>query len=170
MTELEPSVVDKVLLALVESSGMAEEAYVRLTEQGIDLPAESLTEIKLAHPERYRQLDDQYGRKLETEIILRARQNALRATEIEATLMEDMLNAGEREKPQALRAIADVKAKSVDKVLALTGRPTDGKGGGEADMGQLLKALVDRGVFNVAPPEPKRVDAEAQVEAEVEVV
>lgn len=166
--DLQPGVVDKVLLALVASNGSPEEAYVKLTEEGIDLPTESLTQIKLEHPERYRQLEDQYGRDLELEIILRARQNALRASEIEATLMEDMLKAGEREKPQALRAIADVKAKSVDKALALTGRPTDGKQA-QTDMGQLLKVLVDRGVFTVAAPPPKKIDAEAQVEAEVEV-
>lgn len=167
--DLEPSVVDKVLLAIIASNGSPEDAYVKLTEEGLDLPIESLTEIKLSHPERYRQLDEQYGRNLELEIILRARQNALRASEIEAQLMEDMTSVGDREKPQALRAIADVKAKSVDKVLALTGRPTDGKRA-ESDMGQLLKVLVDRGVFTVAAPAPpKQVDAEAHVEADVEV-
>jgi hypothetical protein len=167
MMDLEPSVVDKVLLAIVASSGSPEDAYVKLTEEGIDLPIESLTQIKLAHPERYRQLDEQYGRSLELEIILRARQNALRAVEIEAQLMEDMTTVGDREKPQALRAIADVKAKNVDKVLALTGRPVDGKTN-ETDMGQLLKVLVDRGVFTVAAPAPpKQVDAEVEVEREV---
>jgi hypothetical protein len=78
-----------------------------------------------------------------------------------------MTTVGDREKPQALRAIADVKAKNVDKVLALTGRPVDGKTN-ETDMGQLLKVLVDRGVFTVAAPAPpKQVDAEVEVEREV---
>lgn len=175
MSELEPSVVDKVLLALVASSGAPEEAYVRLTEEGIDLPVDSLTEIRLAHPERYSQLDKQYGHNLEVEVVLRARQNALRASDLEDKALakvEEALGAPKidnKDLAQLLRATADVKAKSVDKALALTGRPTDGKRS-ETDMGQLLKVLVDRGVFTVAaPPPPRQIDAEVQVEPDVEV-
>jgi hypothetical protein len=166
-TELEPSVIDKVLLAIVASGGSPEDAYVRLVEDDIDLPVEALVEIKREHPERYRQLDEQYGRSLEIEVVLVARQNALRSSEIERKALDRVDEALDADKldskdlAQLLRATADTKAKSVDKVLALTGRPVDGKTN-ETDMGQLLKVLVDRGVFNVA--EPKKVDAEAQVE------
>jgi hypothetical protein len=69
--------------------------------------------------------------------------NIARAAELEAQLIEDMADVPREQKPQALRAMVDAKAKGIDKVLALTGRAQPPPRVNE--FGQLLDILRRRG-------------------------
>ncbi len=145
------------LAALLACAGSPSKASEALKAQGITIPASTLSRWKNhEHAERYRQLEVDHGRELEAEIVMGARITARRAAEIEAELLERARTASDRDVPRALSAVTDVKSKSVNEVLALTGRPTDGGRKGR-DMGELLKFLVDKKVFTV-------VDATAEEE------
>ena len=97
----------------------------------------------------------------EAEMARKLRNNAERAIEIEADLLEKAANAQPRDVPQALRAVADVKAKSVDKLMALTGRAPSESG---ADLGATLASLAGKGFLRMnvelGRPEPDAVDAD----------
>jgi hypothetical protein len=163
----DPTVIDKALLAMIAKQGSPAEGHIYLLEEhGIEIGPSTLSSWKTRdHPERYRQLESQYGAAIEAEIVLAARNNAKRAAEIEAVLLERVEAITDpKDLPAALRAVADVKAKAINEVLALTGRPTDGKQQSN-DMASLLKTLVDRKVFTI----PDARD-EPAVEVEAEVV
>src|SRR4051812_12784776 len=58
----------------------------------------------------------------EDQVIDQLRTNLSRAVDIEAELLERSLDAQQRDLPAALRAVSDVKSKSLDGLLKLTGR------------------------------------------------
>lgn len=89
----------------------------------------------------------QLADRQEADTIDLMRTNMLRAAEIEKTLLERAEHATGRDLPGALRAVADVKAKNVDKLLALTNR-VPGEGAGP-DLGELLGKMVDKGYLRV---------------------
>jgi hypothetical protein len=68
--------------------------------------------------------------------------------------------------PNALRAIADVKAKATTELLQLTGRPVSGaREGGASAMGSLVAHMLEKGYLRAAEGvtlDPVRVDNEAE--------
>lgn len=86
---------------------------------------------------------------LQTEgaIVDQLRSNAKSAAEIEATLLERVGNITEDEQlPSALRAVADVKNKSIDGLIKLTGR--DGQDAGD-DFAQMLRGMAEAGFLKL---------------------
>lgn len=75
------------------------------------------------------------------------RKNLARAVEIEADLLERAASATGRDVPNALRAVTDVKSKSLDGLLKLTGRSNPETTGG--DIAQMLSGMVERGILKV---------------------
>jgi hypothetical protein len=80
----------------------------------------------------------------EDEIVTLARSNALKALRYEDTLLDKVKDS--RDVPQALRAVADSRAKSVETVMKLTGRdvhrPAD-------DFTGMLQGLASKGLLKV---------------------
>ena len=153
-----PEKVTEALLQLVANAG-----NVAKTAKQVDLPEQTLRHWKNdTHAEQYRRLEEQHGRELELQAIDQARQTIVRAGEIERELLEKAKDSRPDMVPQALRAVTDVKAKNVDRLLSLTGRPVQPKDPGGNDLVALMQSMVDRGYLKVAagvsldlPPEEK---------------
>lgn len=87
---------------------------------------------------------EQAARRDEDSIIDLARSNALKALRYEDQLLEDVLLS--RDKPQALRAVADARSKSVETLMKLTGReanrPAD-------DFVGMMQNLASKGLLKM---------------------
>lgn len=118
------------------------------------------------HAERYQRMQEEHGQQLEVEAIALARENAVKAAEAERKMIErtEALTAPDLVSG-ALRALADSKAKSIDKVLALTGRPVSPKDDG-ANLGKMLESMVAKGYLKVNVQLPETVDHKGPVEEE----
>jgi hypothetical protein len=96
-------------------------AYKRMEEYGKEQAAKG--EVV---PAKRTALESENRRKAaertEDQVIDQLRTNLSRAVDIEATLLERSLDAQQRDLPAALRAVSDVKSKSLDGLLKLTGR------------------------------------------------
>lgn len=144
-----PEIVTAVLTDLVMAGGVAKAIEKKWADVvGYELICRWKRETHFA---QYREIEERYGRELEDLMVTRARTNAQRAGEIEAELIERMLTVEGRDAPQALRAITDAKTKNIDKMLSLTGRPsqiTESR-----DMGAILEGLARMNVLRVVEPE-----------------
>jgi hypothetical protein len=87
---------------------------------------------------------EQAARKDEDSIIDLARANALKALKYEDELLDKVKDS--RDVPQALRAVADARSKSVETLMKLTGRdvhrPSD-------DFTGMLQGLAAKGLLKV---------------------
>lgn len=150
-----PEVVTAVLTDLVAAGGVAKR--IEKKWEGT-VTYQTICQWKReTHFAQYREIEERYGRELEELLVVQARANAMRAGEIEAELIEKMLTVEGRDAPQALRAITDAKTKNVDKMLSLTGRPsqiTESR-----DMGAILESLARLNVIKVV--EPAAIDGSA---------
>lgn len=106
------------------------------------------------YPEMFSRLKERYEREVEDQVVASARRNALAAAEaiadgIQAT--HDGIRDGSiRDPARASADLARVMGQSVDRVLAMTGRPISPTDGGLNGM-SLVKSLVEAGILNVAP-------------------
>jgi hypothetical protein len=98
---------------------------------------------------------------LEEALVAKARANATAAAEVTAIAIEqarDQLTTGKAKDPgQMALNLAKVTGQSVQEVLRLTGRPTDGAGG-SGDMLAAIEVLSRLGVLKV----PDVTDSTAQ--------
>jgi hypothetical protein len=106
---------------------------VRATARGEVLPsAEEAHDLERA------------ARADEDEIVTLARSNALKALRYEDTLLDKVKDS--RDVPQALRAVADSRAKSVETLMKLTGRdvhrPSD-------DFAGIMQGLASKGLVKL---------------------
>lgn len=131
-------------------------------EKGITISPSTLTDWKVRHGDRYDKLREQYRGQLEENLAHEMRDVARLAVETERLALQkskQMLEADkERDPARAAANLATVASKNTDKLLALTGRPsqiTESR-----DVGQILRSLVAKGVLSL-PEEPKQIDAEA---------
>jgi hypothetical protein len=94
------------------------------------------------------------------------RSRAHRAAEVEETLLERLSKiTGYKELPSAVRAAADVKSKSIDGLMKMTGRvPSEGSSDSLESMiaGMEAKGIM-RMTVDLEKTPAKKVDAEAQV-------
>lgn len=143
-----PELVTEVLMDVIVNGGVVRPVAIK---HGLTESVVSAWKRK-THAAQYRELEEKYGREIEERLVTKARQNAERAGEIEAILIEKMLDTEGRDAPQALRAVTDAKTKNIDKVLSLTGRPnqiTENR-----DIGAILEGLARMNVVKVAPEQP----------------
>jgi hypothetical protein len=158
--------VTTALMQLVANGGNVKRTAEELIDEEFQVPETTLRAWKNdVHAERYRQLEDAYGSELEAEAVQAARLRLQRAAEIEGDLLE---RAGEVRTPelvpQALRAVADVKSKSGNLLMQLTGRPTAPKDTGNGDVIKLLQTMADRGYLSLAAPVAKSIEGSATEE------
>lgn len=150
--------------ALAESGGNVRRAAELLAfewEVDFEVPAWKTLERwrDQDYAEQYRDLARRQTEATEERTVEALRATALRASEIEAGLLERLPTVDDKELPAALRAAADVKAKSVDKLLAMTGRSPDRVP--EHSIEQLLAGLAAKGLarvnvnLDVAVPRPE---------------
>ncbi|UTI65596.1 hypothetical protein NBH00_05145 [Paraconexibacter antarcticus] len=102
-----------------------------------------------SHAQQYADALIRVQREIEADTVVNLRSLAKRATEIEAELLEKAARAQPRDIPQALRAVADVKSKSVDKLLALTGRSPEAAAG-DGDLRSLLEGMAAKGLVRLS--------------------
>lgn len=81
--------------------------------------------------------------RTEEEVVDQLRTNLSRAVDIEAELLERSLDAQQRDLPAALRAVSDVKSKSLDGLLKLTGRAAADPDA--VSLHELVTSMVRRG-------------------------
>lgn len=122
--------------------GESMEEYVeRVAAEGVVIPApnggRSLEEAKKTEADL----------QTEGEIVDRLRHNAKNAAEIESTLLERVGNITDDDQlPAALRAVADVKTKSIDGLVKLTGR--EGQSAGD-DFASMLRGMAEAGFLRL---------------------
>lgn len=158
--------VTEALTVLAEYAGDTVRAADELRdrdENPIEIRASTLRLWKTEqHVEQYRKLEEQLGGEMENTAIQRARQLINQADTKLEVLVERAGEAQGDQVPQAIRAIADVKSKSGNVLMQLTGRPMNPKDNSSSDIVDLLKHMVDRGYLSLAP------DVAASVEGSVE--
>lgn len=108
------------------------------------------------YAEQYRDMEDTYARGIEAEIVQRARENARKAGEVVELAVEKAqtelesprhISAGELAK--VARDMSQVHSQNVDKVLTLTGRPSQITESRE--LVALVQSLENDGVLRIAP-------------------
>jgi hypothetical protein len=154
--------IDQVLETLAACDGNLKWAADRLFEAEFD-PIPKWETMKRwrdeMYVERYQAIVVRSKEQIEDRTIDALRRTALRASEVEAGLLERLPNVSDDNLAQALRAAADVKSKSVDKLLAMTGRAPDRTP--SMSMEQLLHGLAAKGLaqinvnLDVAMPRPQ---------------
>lgn len=121
--------IDQALLALALSGGSSAVASKRLKEQGAEIPEKTLRNWREnQYPKRYAHLQQKYGAELEELAVRGIRSNLLLADQLERDMLEDFAGSYKsldaKDKAGAIRNIATTKAINADKLLQLTGRPT----------------------------------------------
>lgn len=109
-------------------------------EKGEVLPAEQTAAEKQA---RHRK-----ALRTEEDITEGLRENLAVAVEREAQMLERMGDVKDRDLAQALRAVADVKAKSLDGLLKITGRSTSPEEDG--NLVRMLEAMIRKGYLKAS--------------------
>lgn len=159
-----PEQVTRALVELAGHGGNCQAASEALVDDEFMVPVATLRRWKReVHAEQYRKIEDEQGRELERVAAEQARLTIVRAGQLERDMLEEMTpdRVPKEVRPQALRAIADVKSKNVDKLLQLTGRPVTNTQ--PSDFAQLLAGMAAKGIVklnvSIEPGEPA-VDVE----------
>lgn len=124
----------RAFTALMRYGGDAKKATAELALEGLDLEPDTLLEWRdRSYPAMYVALAEEQGRAIEEMVAARLRENALRATSLESTLLEKIESSTEgcsdiTDLAKALDAVQKARSSGVDRTLSLTGRPVDGKG------------------------------------------
>lgn len=143
----------KALTRLALEHGNAEKVADMLIDDEFQVPADTLRHWMLvAHSEQYKRIELELSQGNEREAVATLQSTIRRTAELKLDMIEAV---GEIKNPQilpqALRALADAEAKGVSELLALTGRPTDGKSDGQAsEMRRLVQSMMDRGLIKPA--------------------
>lgn len=143
------------LTALVRDHGDVEKTANRLIGDEFMVSADTLTLWKAdVHAEQYRRLEEQLGREVERDAILRAQQIIRRGNELTLDLMERVGRIERQELvSQALRAMSDATKKATTELMLLTGRPVTGASGDASveAMLRLVTGLQETGLIKIAP-------------------
>ena len=152
--------IDDALTALIAYAGNASGACRYLESEGKRSPG--ATHLKAwaqtTHWERYEELRDKFAEKHENTLANNYRDAARFATEVTMLAVEkakERLEKGKDEDPaRSAAALAKVGQGSTDKLLSLTGRPTQITE--TRDIGPLLRSLAAKGVITL-PEEPAEI-------------
>lgn len=164
-----PTQVTRALAALAENAGNYARTADELRDHETDpleIRAGTLREWKTnLHVEQYRRIEETLGAEMEQSAIAKQRKLINLADEKLEPLIERAGEATGDQVPQAMRAIADVKSKSGNVLMQLTGRPTNPRDNSSGDIVDLLKHMVDRGYLNLAPDVAASVEGTAEEDA-----
>ena len=122
--------IERGLTALALTAGRPVQASDRLKEQGLDIPASTLCRWRdHQYHERYLEIATTVAYRVEDVIVQEARETAALAAQLERAALErayrQVMNSKEGvDASQVAQRASTVKGINVDKLLQLTGRPT----------------------------------------------
>jgi hypothetical protein len=160
--------VTKALLSLAANGGDAKLTAEQLREDFKITEATLLLWKHEEHAERYRRFEAELASERERRTVGVLQETITETSRMKLGLIAKVEKTADRPEyaGHALRAITDAEAKSVNNLLALTGRPTDGRQEGGADaMVRLVQGMAARGLISLADGlqlEPQRVPNEAE--------
>jgi hypothetical protein len=153
-TELGEARLVEMLSALVACDGRPVHAQRRLKAQGVDVKWTELRDLREQHAAMYQALAVEHSRATEEALAVEYRELARLGQRATRNFIEGLLEYQEttpnsvlmedKTVPQIIQALAKVQQVSTDKLLALTGRPTDG---GSSDPLEAARKLVELGVL-----------------------
>ena len=126
-----------------------------LAEQGHQISGRTLERwCKDTHVVRFEKLREEWAPRIEASLANDLLGNARLAAETERLAIEaareELIDGTAKEPSKIARDLSQVKAQSVDKRLALQGRPTDIKE--NRDISEIVRALVGMNVASIAAP------------------
>jgi hypothetical protein len=154
--------IDRVLTAVIAWSGNVAAALRYIKAEGYRTPEGNtvMKWMRTVHWERYEQLRDQWSQKVETTVANDMRDAAREALDVQRLAVEkarERLEAGRDDDPaKSAASLARVAQSNTDKLLSLTGRPTQITESRNAE--EILRSLVARGVLQL-PDEPVALEA-----------
>jgi hypothetical protein len=153
--------VTMALMRLAVNYGDVDKTAEELINDEFQVPAETLRMWKLRdYTEEYRRLVELHNLELEQEMIALARQNARDASEAVHQLIEKVRDkiGGMDGKDAAIAArnLADVKAKSVDKMITLSNRPP--RDPEPENLEELVRSMESSGIVRVRPRTPESAE------------
>lgn len=176
-------VVRKVFAILVAHEGNVTRAHEHIVDNPV-LDSEGRPHVPAygtickwrtdTYSETWLDMERRHAEEIEDEIIRMQRARVHRASEIELDMMEKVAReANGRDLPFALRAIADVKSKSLDGLLKMTGRAQQTSGGTSFE--QLIRDMSGKGYLKLSvsldtekapepPPSAQIVEGTAETE------
>ena len=155
--------ITEALMALVATASNASAAERWLKSQGKRTPvSKTLTEwSRTTYLERFNELREKYRDKLEADLAHSMRDAARAATaatlEAVEAARQGIRNKTEKDPARAAANLARVAQSQTDKLLSLTGRPTQITE--TRNLEQIMRSLVAKGVLTL-PEEPERVQIE----------
>lgn len=159
----------EVLSALAASDGMPKVAAQRLAQQGTDIKWTEIRSLREEYAGTYQALAAEISRAAEEALTIEYRELARLGQRATRNYLEGLLerqDAGEldyneqKALPQIIQALAKVQQVSTDKLLSLTGRPTDG---GSVNPLEAAQWLIEAGVLQpVARPAIEAHDTTAE--------
>lgn len=155
----DPARVEIGLKALIRTGGRAKSAEKYLEDEGVRIPAYMLHKWKISHAAEYDALRETHAAEIEAHLAHDWRDNARLAVDGSALAVEaaiENLESGKDSDPARTAAnLAKVAQSSTDKLLALTGRPTQITETRNA--GEIIRKLVQLGVVKV-PDDPLEIE------------
>jgi len=139
--------ITRGLIAMVAWAGKATDAQRSLEEEGLTVPTSTLRSwIQTTHQEEYEMLRSKYAAKMEGVLVSTYRELALRSSMAQrkaVELAEQRLDRGQDTDPaRTAAALSKVSTSATDKMLSLTGRPTqitESRG-----MNEILRSLAQK--------------------------
>lgn len=132
MTRHDEKTVELALGCIVACAGSTTDARKLLLAKDVDIADSTLRNWRdNVHAERYAELASEHGKTLEEAIVREIRELAARATVVQRKaleLAEERIDDKKVTAPEAARMakdLAHVTGQNVDKLLTLTGRPTE---------------------------------------------
>jgi hypothetical protein len=158
--------IDKCLTAMIAYAGSATNAirYLQHNEPEVRCPTPGtlINWSRTTHWERYEQLRETWAAKVEQTVANDMRDAAREAIDVERLAVQrarERLEAGRDDDPaKSAASLARVAQSNVDKLLSLTGRPsqiTENR-----TVSELLRSLVASGALHLAD-EPEQLEAPA---------
>ncbi len=164
--------IDQALTAMVAYAGKAHTACKYLEANGapnlrVPTGATLMEWSRTTHWERYEQLREQWASKVEQSVSNDLRDGLRDAVEVQRIAVEkarERLEAGRDDDPARSAAnLARVAATNADKLLSLTGRPsqiTESR-----NVNEILRSLVAKGVLAL-PDEPAQIEGTVEGETQ----
>lgn len=143
----------EILSALAACDGMPKVAAKRLAQQGTDIPWTEIRRLREAHAGTYQALAAEISRAAEEALTLEFRELGRLAQKVTRNHLEHLVEGQEsgtldysdqKSMPQTIQAMAKVMQVSTDKLLSLTGRPTDGS---SQDPLKAAQWLIEAGIL-----------------------
>lgn len=150
-----PITVDRALTLMLFGASMPDVISVLKKEYGVEITASTLRKWRDDRfAKRYAELHDKYKDEIENDAIRRMRERLRLVDQAEMLAVTKVINELQEDKlvgkdaAMAALQMSRVKAQNVEKLMQLTGRPTEiieDRSGGVTD--QVLRELMGRGII-----------------------